>query len=269
MLSALGNGVKGGRWYALVDKVFAPNTLAAAWTKVRANKGVAGVDGQSIERFAARAEEYLAELSRALREGSYRPQAVKRVDIPKGDGRTRPLGIPTVKDRILQQAVRLVIEPMRPRRADQKARHDRLLMHVQTTAPLDDRLHHRLLPSEGDRDAAGTFETLLCVLPVPGGDKEWYLYAARAGLPSFLSLSTIARCEGSDKSARAATISTDNGAPQALVAPELPELAANDRGPLNKLGPGRLDRERRRIGSISTEFDIRAKMPLAGHLSST
>ena len=112
MLSALGNGVKGGRWYALVDKVFAPNTLAAAWTKVRANKGVAGVDGQSIERFAARAEEYLAELSRALREGSYRPQAVKRVDIPKGDGRTRPLGIPTVKDRIVQQAVRLVIEPI-------------------------------------------------------------------------------------------------------------------------------------------------------------
>ena len=114
---------------------------------------------------------------------------------------------------------------LRPRRADQKARHDRLLMHVQTTAPLDDRLHHRLLPSEGDRDAAGTFETLLCVLPVPGGDKEWYLYAARAGLPigvashrSFVSLSTIARCEGSDKSARAATIFTDNGAPQALVA---------------------------------------------------
>ncbi len=112
MLSALGNGVKGGRWYALVDKVFAPNTLAAAWTKVRTNKGAAGVDGQSIERFAARAEEYLAELSSALREGSYRPQAVKRVDIPKGDGRTRPLGIPTVKDRIVQQAVRLVIEPI-------------------------------------------------------------------------------------------------------------------------------------------------------------
>src|SRR5271166_5988266 len=112
MLSALGNGVKGGRWYALVDKVFAPKTLAAAWTKVRANKGAAGVDGQSIERFAAKAEDYLAELSAALREGSYRPQAVKRVDIPKGDGRTRPLGIPTVKDRIVQQAVRLVIEPI-------------------------------------------------------------------------------------------------------------------------------------------------------------
>ncbi len=67
-------------------------TLAAAWTKVRANRGAAGVDGQSIERFAAKAEDYLAELSAALRAGSYRPQAVKRVDIPKGDGRTRPLG---------------------------------------------------------------------------------------------------------------------------------------------------------------------------------
>ena len=112
MLSALGNGVKGGKWYSLMDKVNAPKTLLAAWTKVRANKGAAGVDGQSIGRFAAKAEFYLSELSAALREGTYRPQAVKRVDIPKGDGKTRPLGIPTVKDRIVQQAVRLVIEPI-------------------------------------------------------------------------------------------------------------------------------------------------------------
>lgn len=112
MLSALGNGVKGGKWYSLIDKVYAPDTLALAWTKVRANKGAAGVDGQSVDRFAAKAELYLSELTTALREGSYRPQAVKRVEIPKGDGRTRPLGIPTVKDRIVQQAVRLVIEPI-------------------------------------------------------------------------------------------------------------------------------------------------------------
>ncbi len=112
MVSALGNGVKGGRWYSLMDKVYAPATLTAAWTKVRANKGAAGVDGQSIERFAARSETYLTELASALREGSYRPQPVKRVDIPKGDGRTRPLGIPVVKDRIVQTAVKLVIEPI-------------------------------------------------------------------------------------------------------------------------------------------------------------
>jgi RNA-directed DNA polymerase len=112
MLSALANGVKGGKWFSLMDKVFAPRTLALAWAKVRANKGAAGVDRQSIERFAAKADLYLSELSAALREGTYRPQPVKRVDIPKGDGRTRPLGIPTVKDRIVQQAVRLAIEPI-------------------------------------------------------------------------------------------------------------------------------------------------------------
>ena len=112
MLSALGNGVKGGKWYSLIDKVYASGTLALAWTKVQANKGAAGVDGQSVDRFDAKADVYLSELSAALREDSYRPQAVKRVEIPKGDGRMRPLGIPTVKDRIVQQAVRLVIEPI-------------------------------------------------------------------------------------------------------------------------------------------------------------
>jgi RNA-directed DNA polymerase len=112
MISALVNGVKGGRWFSLIDKVFAPKTLLLAWDKVRANGGASGVDGQSIERFEARQEEYLAELSDALRQGTYRPQAVRRVEIPKGDGRMRPLGIPTVKDRIVQTAIKLVIEPI-------------------------------------------------------------------------------------------------------------------------------------------------------------
>jgi RNA-directed DNA polymerase len=112
MVSALENGVKGGRWYSLMDKVYAPATLDAAWARVRANRGAAGVDGQSVERFAARSELYLAELSSALRQDEYRPQPVKRVDIPKGDGRTRPLGIPVVKDRIVQTAMKLVIEPI-------------------------------------------------------------------------------------------------------------------------------------------------------------
>ncbi|MGH7484211.1 MAG: group II intron reverse transcriptase/maturase [bacterium] len=112
MVSALENGVKGGRWYSLMDKVYAPATLEAAWAKVHANQGAAGVDGVSIERFEARSEEYLAELATALRTGTYGPWPVKRVEIPKGDGRTRPLGIPVVKDRIVQTAVKLVIEPI-------------------------------------------------------------------------------------------------------------------------------------------------------------
>jgi RNA-directed DNA polymerase len=112
MVSALVNGVKGGRWYSLMDKVFAPAVLDAAWDRVWANDGAAGVDGQSIERFAAGAELYLTELTTALREGRYRPQPIKRVEIPKGDGKTRPLGIPTVKDRIVQTAVKFVLEPI-------------------------------------------------------------------------------------------------------------------------------------------------------------
>jgi len=112
MVSALENGVKGGRWYSLMDKVYAPATLKAASGKVRANGGAAGVDGQSLKRFAAQEELYLAELAAGLREGSYRPQPVKRVDIPKGDGKTRPLGIPTVKDRVVQTAVKFVLEPI-------------------------------------------------------------------------------------------------------------------------------------------------------------
>lgn len=112
MVSALENGVKGGRWYSLMDKVMAPATLEAAWDKVEANHGAAGVDRQSIERFGAREDLYLAELTAALRAGHYHPQPIRRVEIPKGDGKTRPLGIPTVKDRIVQTAVKFVLEPI-------------------------------------------------------------------------------------------------------------------------------------------------------------
>ena len=112
MVSALGNGVKGGKWFSLIDKVIRPVTLDIAWQRVARNKGAAGLDGQSVERFASRADRYLTELQASLADGSYRPHPVKRVDIPKGDGKTRPLGIPTVKDRIVQTALKMVIEPI-------------------------------------------------------------------------------------------------------------------------------------------------------------
>jgi len=112
MLAALENGVKGGKWFSLIDKVMRPETLEIAWQKVARNKGAAGVDGQSVERFAKRADTYLLELREALAMGSYQPQPVKRVEIPKGPGKTRPLGIPAVKDRIVQTALKLVVEPI-------------------------------------------------------------------------------------------------------------------------------------------------------------
>ena len=112
MLLALGNGVKGDKWFSLMDKAIRPTTLCAAWSKVASNGGAAGVDRQSIERFAAHSDQYLSELSQALIDRSYQPQPVRRVEIPKGDGKTRPLGIPTVKDRIVQTALKFVLEPI-------------------------------------------------------------------------------------------------------------------------------------------------------------
>jgi RNA-directed DNA polymerase len=112
MLAALGNGVQGGKWYSLMDKVASPRTLDAAWQRVAANKGAAGVDGISIARFKARAPHYLAELEEELRRGSYQPLPARRVQIPKGKGTTRPLGISAVKDRIVQAAVKMVLEPI-------------------------------------------------------------------------------------------------------------------------------------------------------------
>jgi RNA-directed DNA polymerase len=112
MLAALKNGVKGGKWFSLVDKVYRAETLKAAWQKVAANGGAAGVDGQSIQRFAARAELYLSALSTALKRGTYTPMPVRRVEIPKGGGKKRPLGIPVVKDRIVQPALKFVLEPI-------------------------------------------------------------------------------------------------------------------------------------------------------------
>jgi RNA-directed DNA polymerase len=112
MLAALGNGVKGGKWYSLIDKVYNRKTLKAAWKKVASNRGAAGVDKISIKRFRSNAQFYLEELERELREGIFQPSAVRRVHIPKDGKKTRPLGIPTVKDRIVQTALKMVLEPI-------------------------------------------------------------------------------------------------------------------------------------------------------------
>ena len=112
MLAALDNGVKGGKWFSLIDKVYNAKTLKAAWKKVASNRGAAGVDKISIKRFRSNALLYLAELERELRDGTFQPSAVRRVHIPKDGKKTRPLGIPTVKDRIVQTALKMVLEPI-------------------------------------------------------------------------------------------------------------------------------------------------------------
>jgi RNA-directed DNA polymerase len=112
MLTALENGVKGGKWFSMIDKAYRLSTLEVAWEKVKANKGASGVDKITIKKFESQKAKYLNELELELKTGTYRPKAVKRVYIPKGQGKLRPLGIPTVKDRIAQQAVKMVLEPI-------------------------------------------------------------------------------------------------------------------------------------------------------------
>jgi RNA-directed DNA polymerase len=113
MLTALEEGVKGGRWFSLIDKVYELRNLKSAYEQVRRNKGSAGVDHETIEQFTEHLEENLEDLSKRLREGNYHPQAIRRVWIPKPGGQEkRPLGIPTVRDRVVQGALRNVLEPI-------------------------------------------------------------------------------------------------------------------------------------------------------------
>jgi RNA-directed DNA polymerase len=113
MLTALEKGVKGGKWFSLVDKVYALANLRAGLAKVKANQGAAGVDHQTIKMFDAHLEENLEKLSRSLREGRYHPRAIRRHWIPKpGSQEKRPLGIPTVRDRVVQAALLNVLEPI-------------------------------------------------------------------------------------------------------------------------------------------------------------
>ena len=113
MLKALETGVKGGVWFSLIDKVHSRRNLEAAFAKVKSNGGAAGVDHVTVEQFEKNLEKELERLQRQLREGRYRPQRIRRHYIDKpGSGEKRPLGIPTIRDRVVQTALRNVIEPI-------------------------------------------------------------------------------------------------------------------------------------------------------------
>lgn len=113
MLATLETGVEGGRWFSLVDKVWREDNLRAAYERTKANNGAAGADHVTVKAFGQRQEEEIGRLAGELREGTYRPQLLKRVYIDKpGSAEKRPLGIPTVRDRVVHGAVKQVVEPI-------------------------------------------------------------------------------------------------------------------------------------------------------------
>jgi RNA-directed DNA polymerase len=113
MLTTLEQGVEGGKWFRLFDKVFSERNLLAAFQQVASRDGAAGVDHVTVRQFERGLPETLWKVSDQLRHGTYQPQSIRRVHIPKpGANETRPLGIPTVRDRMVQAAVVNVIEPV-------------------------------------------------------------------------------------------------------------------------------------------------------------
>lgn len=161
------------KWYSLIDKVYALGNLHQAFKHVKSNKGAPGIDGETVEDFALQLEAKLALIHAKLKTDTYEPSPVKRVEIEKEDGGKRPLGIPTVSDRVVQQALRQVIEPIfepdfhpssygyRPDRSCQKA-----------VAKAEQFLRRYDLPHVVDMDLSKCFDTLDHELIIQGVNRR-------------------------------------------------------------------------------------------------
>jgi RNA-directed DNA polymerase len=213
MLTALEQGVKGGVWFSLIDKVYLPGNLTSAMAKVVSNRGAAGVDHVTVEQFLLHAEDNLSKLRAELRQDTYRPQAIRRVWIPKpGSTEKRPLGIPTVRDRVVQAAIVHVLQPIferdfmpasfgfRPGRGAQQAlaRVEELLkagycyvVDADLKSYFDTIPHERLLQRLGEKVADGRLLRLIESFLKAGimeGMREW---SPTAGAPQGAVLSPL------------------------------------------------------------------------------
>jgi RNA-directed DNA polymerase len=213
MLTALQQGVKGGVWFSLIDKVYLPANLSSAMAKVVSNQGAAGVDHVTVEQFLLHAEENLSKLRAELRQDTYCPQAIRRVWIPKlGSTEKRPLGIPTVRDRVVQAAIVHVLQPIferdfmptsfgfRPGRGAQQAlaRVEELLkdgycyvVDADLKSYFDTIPHERLLQRLGDKVTDGRLLRLIESFLKAGimeGMREW---SPTAGAPQGAVLSPL------------------------------------------------------------------------------
>ena len=198
-------GPDGGLWYSLHDKVFATKTLEAGFARVFANRGAPGIDGVTVAVFGERLGVEIHRLQVAWQAGTYRPHAVKRVWIPKpGSTEQRPLGIPTVRDRVVQAALRLVLEPIfeydfhehsygfRPERSAQQAagvvlghlKAQRLVVvDVDLKAFFDSIPHERLLDAVRRRVTDGRVLDLIGLFLKAGVMEDGTLTTPEAGTP--------------------------------------------------------------------------------------
>lgn len=213
MLATLIQGVEGGKWGRLYDKVFSERNLLAAYQQVASKKGAAGVDNVTTEEFGRALPENIWWLSDTLKEKTYQPQAIRRVHIPKpGTSQTRPLGIPTVRDRIVQAAVVHVIEPIferdfaehsygfRPGRGckDALRRVDHLLkagyVHVvdaDLKGYFDSIPHERLLDRLKEKIADGTLLSLIAAFLQAGILEDGETWSPTEGAPQGAVLSPL------------------------------------------------------------------------------
>jgi RNA-directed DNA polymerase len=205
MLKALEHGVKGNKWFSLIDKVYKLENLRSAYAQVRRNGGAAGIDHISVERFGRDLEQQLTHLRQELQDGRYQPKAARRVWIDKpGSTAKRPLGIPTVRDRVVEAALKNVLEPIferefrpcshgfRPgrgcksalREVDQRLKTDHLtVVEVDIQRYFENIDHEKLLALIAERVSDGRVLELIASMLKRGVIEEHDFQASKQGTP--------------------------------------------------------------------------------------